>query len=118
MKKIIQLEEIAMMLLGIYAFTFLSYPWWLFVLLFLAPDIGMIGYLINPKIGAGVYNLFHHKGIAVLLFVSGVFFSIEFLQLAGCILFAHASFDRIVGYGLKYQDSFHHTHLGTIGNKK
>jgi hypothetical protein len=30
----------------------------------------------------------------------------------GTLLFTHASFDRILGYGLKYFDSFKHTHLG------
>ena len=28
---------------------------------------------------------------------------------------SHASFDRVFGYGLKYEDAFRHTHLGMIG---
>jgi hypothetical protein len=37
------------------------------------------------------------------------------LQLAGLILFGHSSMDRVLGYGLKYSDSFQHTHLGMLG---
>jgi hypothetical protein len=36
------------------------------------------------------------------------------MQLAGVILFGHSSMDRIFGYGLKYSDSFQHTHLGML----
>ena len=30
-------------------------------------------------------------------------------------LFGHSSFDRVMGYGLKHEDSFQNTHLGGIG---
>jgi hypothetical protein len=30
-------------------------------------------------------------------------------------LLGHSSFDRVLGYGLKYDDDFKHTHLGWIG---
>jgi len=33
------------------------------------------------------------------------------------ILFGHSSMDRIFGYGLKTNQGFKFTHLGTIGNK-
>lgn len=29
---------------------------------------------------------------------------------------AHSTFDRVLGYGLKYPDSFKHTSIGYIGN--
>ena len=74
----------------------------------------MLGYLINTRIGAVAYNLFHHKGIALLLAALGYYFQNEMLLAVGLLLFAHASFDRIWGYGLKYPDSFKHTHLGSL----
>ncbi len=117
MKTTIQLEEIAMLGLGIYLFSLLSYPWWVFLVLFLAPDIGMIGYLLNNKIGALSYNIFHHKGIAILVYIAGIYVSNDILQLSGIILFAHSAFDRILGYGLKYEKGFKFTHLGEIGKK-
>ena len=87
---------------------------WVWVFLFFTPDIGMLGYLINTRIGAVAYNLFHHKGIALLLAALGYYFQNEMLLAVGLLLFAHASFDRIWGYGLKYPDSFKHTHLGSL----
>lgn len=115
MKSLLKLEELAMFILGIYMFSQLSYTWWWFLVLILLPDIGMLGYAVNAKVGAVSYNLFHHKGIAILIYFLGIYFEIELLNLAGIILFAHASLDRIFGYGLKFNDAFKNTHLGEIG---
>ncbi|WP_299434920.1 DUF4260 domain-containing protein [uncultured Aquimarina sp.] len=117
MRTTLQLEELAMLGLGIYLFSLTSFSWWLFLALFLVPDIGMLGYLINNKTGALTYNIFHHKGLAVLLFLAGIYVSNELVQLSGIILFSHASFDRILGYGLKLEKGFKFTHLGEIGKK-
>jgi hypothetical protein len=115
MKNLIKLEEFFLFLLSIYLFNQLDYSWWLYALLFLAPDLGMIGYLINPRVGALTYNLLHHKAIAVALFLIGVGLSVPLMQLAGVIILGHSSADRVLGYGLKYPDAFRHTHLGWIG---
>jgi len=115
MKTIIKWEELGMFLLGIYLFGLLSYPWWLFLALVLAPDIGMLGYLFNDRIGAIIYNIFHHKGLALIIYLMGIYLSLPLCQLVGCILFSHASMDRIFGYGLKYDKGFKFTHLGEIG---
>lgn len=104
-----------MFVLGIYLFSLLAYQWWWFLVLILTPDIGMIGYLFGNKIGALVYNIFHHKGLAILIYLSGVYLSLPLCQLIGVILFAHASMDRIFGYGFKYDTGFKYTHLGEIG---
>lgn len=115
MKMLIKLEEIAMFALGIFAFNQLNFDWWWFLILILTPDIGMLGYLVNSKVGAISYNLFHHKTIAILVYINGTYFQNEFMQLVGVILFSHAALDRAFGYGLKYFDNFKHTHLGIIG---
>jgi len=86
-------------------------------LLLLGPDISMIGYAGGNKMGAFMYNLFHHKGVAVLLFVIGMLFPDRITEIAGIILFGHASMDRMFGYGLKLKEGFKHTHLGLIGKK-
>ena len=117
MRNLIKLEEFFLFVLSIYLFTQLNYAWWWFALLFLAPDLGMLGYMINPRVGALTYNLLHHKGIAVALFLIGAWLSIPPLQLAGTIILGHSSADRVLGYGLKYPDAFQHTHLGWIGRK-
>jgi len=114
MKSLLKVEELAMFLLSIYLFSMLDYAWWVFLLLILTPDIGMLGYLINPRLGAITYNIFHHKGLAIVILVFGWIAISEEMVLAGIILFGHASMDRIFGYGLKFSDNFKHTHLGNL----
>ncbi len=104
-----------MFLGGIFAFSFLSLEWWWFPVLLFLPDVGMLGYLFGNRSGAVLYNLFHHKGIAVIVGIAGVLLNHEILQLIGIILFSHASLDRMLGYGLKYERGFKYTHLGEIG---
>ena len=117
MKTLLRLEELLMFGLGIYLFSLLDYEWWLFLVLILLPDIGMMGYLGGNKMGALTYNLFHHKGLAIAIYLSGIQLSVPLLQLIGIILFSHAALDRILGYGLKYGKGFKYTHLGEIGKK-
>lgn len=115
MKNLLRMEEAFMLGLAIYLNTLLPFAGWVFWALFLLPDIGMIGYLVNARVGAITYNLFHHKGIAIALYLVGVGLTIPELMLAGVVLFGHSSFDRILGYGLKHEDNFKNTHLGWIG---
>lgn len=115
MKLTLKLEELAMLLLGIFVFSLLDFAWWWFLVLFLAPDLGMLGYLFGNKSGAFVYNIFHHKGLAISIWFLGFSLQHQTLQLIGVILFSHASFDRMLGYGLKYESGFKFTHLGEIG---
>lgn len=103
-----------MFILSIYLFSLYDFSWWLYPALLLLPDIGMIGYLFNTQIGAITYNIFHHKGIAIAIYLLGAFTAVTWISLTGIILFGHSSMDRFFGFGLKYPDSFKHTHLGTI----
>ncbi|QLC66495.1 DUF4260 domain-containing protein [Flavobacterium sp. LPB0248] len=115
MKTVLKLEEVALFILGIFLFNRLNYEWWWFLALILTPDLSMIGYAFGNKAGAFAYNLFHHKGIALLIYALGCYLSIESIQLAGIILFSHSAMDRIFRYGLKYEKGFKYTHLGEIG---
>lgn len=114
MKFTLRTEELLMFILSIYLFSLYDFSWWLYPALLLLPDIGMIGYLFNTQTGAITYNLFHHKGIAIVIFLIGAFTAVSWIILSGIILFGHSSMDRFFGFGLKYPDSFKHTHLGTI----
>lgn len=115
MRLLLRGEEVMMFLLGTYLFSLLDYSWWWFLGLILAPDIGILGYLMGNRIGAIGYNLFHHKGLALIIYLIGIYLSVSLCQLIGVILFSHASLDRIFGYGLKYDKGFKFTHLGEIG---
>lgn len=114
MKNTLRVEEALMFLGSIYVFSLTDFAWWWFLALILTPDIGMLGYLINTRVGAFTYNIFHHRGISTVLLVFGWYLSNDILWLVGIIHFGHASMDRAFGYGLKYPDSFKHTHLGQL----
>jgi hypothetical protein len=115
MKNLLRLEEFFLFGLALFLFTQLDYGWVWYALLFLAPDLSIAGYLANPRLGAWTYNLIHHKGLAVALYILGFVFSVQWLMLTGTILLGHSSLDRVFGYGLKYPDAFQNTHLGRIG---
>jgi len=118
MKNIIRLEELTMLGLSIYALTWYQADWWWYLLLVIGPDISMIGYLGGNKAGAAVYNLIHHRGVAVFIIVAGFILSIDWLVMTGIVLFGHSSMDRFFGYGLKTEQGFKYTHLGIIGRAK
>lgn len=115
MKNLLKLEEAFMFALSIFLFTKLDFAWWWYPVLLFTPDLSMIGYIISPQVGAMTYNFIHHKAVGISIFALGTVLANPPLQLAGLILFGHSSMDRILGYGLKYPDSFQNTHLGIIG---
>ncbi|WP_234733067.1 DUF4260 domain-containing protein [Tellurirhabdus bombi] len=115
MKNLLKIEELAQFTLSIAIFTQLPYAWWWFPALILVPDLSMLGYLVSTRLGAYLYNLIHHKATGIIVGSLGFFLQDPAWMLAGCILFAHSSMDRLFGYGLKYTDSFKHTHLDIIG---
>ena len=114
MKNILKLEEAAMFTLSIYALSLFHVSWWVYVLLLIAPDISALGYTAGNKVGAVCYNLFHHKGVAIAIFLTGFVLKDEWLQVTGIVLFGHSSMDRMLGYGLKLNEGFKYTHLGVI----
>lgn len=117
MKQLIKLEEAAMFLLSIYLLSLLHYAWWWWLVWILAPDLSALAYLGGNRVGAIGYNLAHHKGVAIVIYLTGVYLQSQPLQFAGLILFGHSSMDRGMGYGLKYFSGFQDTHLGKIGRR-
>jgi hypothetical protein len=89
--------------------------WWIFAVLFLAPDLSFIAYLADPKTGAIVYNAAHSYLAPVTLMTLGFAFPEPLTLSIAMIWLAHIGFDRALGYGLKYSAGFGFTHLGRIG---
>ena len=71
MKNLLKLEELSLLGLSLFLFSGLDYGWGWYALLFLTPDLSMVGYLANPRLGSWTYNLIHHKGLAVALYILG-----------------------------------------------
>jgi hypothetical protein len=92
--------------------------WWLYPALLLVPDIFMLGYLRNTKLGAITYNLGHSYPAAALVTLLGFVAASPLTVALGAIWFGHIGWDRMFGYGLKYATSFKHTHLGDLEKPK
>jgi hypothetical protein len=101
--------------LGVAAFAATGESWWLFAALFLAPDLSMLGYLVNPRIGAALYNSVHSTIGPCGLAIGGLALGHPFALALASIWIAHIGFDRALAYGLKSLRGFKHTHLGEIG---
>jgi hypothetical protein len=117
MKKLLQSEEILLFAACLYLYPLLGFSWWWFVACILLPDVGMLGYLLNPKAGAYSYNVLHHRGVAAVIGVIGYAIGFASLLFIGYIFFSHATMDRMFGYGLKYEEGFKFTHLGNLENR-
>jgi hypothetical protein len=89
--------------------------WWVYAVLFLAPDLSFAAYLGGPKVGAILYNAAHSYLGPVALMTIGLAMAAPLTLSLAMIWLAHIGIDRALGYGLKYQAGFAFTHLGKIG---
>src|SRR6516165_7405376 len=90
------------------------FPWWLFLALFLAPDLFLLGYLANARIGAAFYNLAHTLVWPIALLLVSLALPAPELAPYGLIWLSHLGFDRMLGFGLKYPTNFRDTHLERV----
>jgi len=110
---ILRAEGLALLAAATVAYAQTGSGWALFAILFLAPDVFMLGYLHGTRLGSWSYNLGHSTILPFTLIAIGLAFSVPLTMAVGLIWMAHIGFDRAMGYGLKYPDDFKHTHLGT-----
>lgn len=112
MSKIMRLEGFIVFLLAIGFYYVNEFSWIVFIIFLLAPDVGMVGYVVNNKMGAYIYNIFHTYTIPLILVGVSILMKVDILLLVGLIWSAHIGMDRSLGYGLKYSTGFKDTHLG------
>jgi hypothetical protein len=109
-----RLESLAILIALLAVYSEFNFSWMLFVLFILFPDVFMVGYLKNPRIGAIIYNIGHSYFSPIALwFLSHHFESSTWIALA--IIWAiHIAGDRMLGFGLKLPTGFKETHLGIL----
>ena len=110
-KLLLQIEGALIFLATILFYRHLHASWLLFAVLFLAPDLFMLGYLVGVRIGAACYNFVHtYLTPAALIAICFLTAKPILLPLA-TIWICHIGFDRMLGFGLKYSTRFNDTHL-------
>jgi hypothetical protein len=111
---LLHLEGVAVLVAAIVIYANQQFNWWVFALFLLTPDLPMLLYLINPRLGSVVYNLVHTIIFPVTLAIFSVFNGNDLgLQIA-LIWAAHIGMDRAFGYGFKYPGDFKQTHFSRI----
>lgn len=112
---LLRVEGLALFCAATALYGVLGASWWLFALLFLAPDLSFLGYLAGARLGAVIYNAVHATIGPLLLALAGIVLSWPSAEAIALIWLAHIGIDRALGYGLKYGTGFGFTHLGAIG---
>jgi hypothetical protein len=112
---LLRVEETALLFGAVALYWQMHFSWVLFAVLFLAPDLFMVGYLANPRVGAAVYNLGHVVAVPLVVFALGWWLGRRGWMAVGIIWFSHIALDRLLGFGLKYPGAFKDTHLQHVG---
>lgn len=113
--QLLRLEGLAVATVSALLYAHTGASWWLFAILWLTPDLSMLGYLAGPCRGSRVYNAFHTYTVPVTLGVCGLLLNAPALVAVALIWANHIGVDRLLGYGLKFSDGFGWTHLGIKG---
>jgi hypothetical protein len=114
---LLRLEGLAAAVFAAVLYARTGASWWLFAALWLAPDLSMLGYLVNSNIGARVYNAIHSYVTPATLAVCGMLLDSAGVMPIALIWINHIGVDRLLGYGLKYPAGFGWTHLGRMGKR-
>jgi len=110
-RMLLRLEGAVVLAAAAFAYAWVGGGWAMFAVLFLVPDVFMLGYLRNPRIGAAVYNAGHTYLAPTVLAAYGLLQAQPLALEIALIWIAHIGFDRLLGFGLKYQTAFGHSHL-------
>lgn len=108
---LLRLEGFAIGLAAIFAYAMFDQSWTLFAILFLAPDVAMLGYAFGARVGAIAYNAMHSYVGPVAIGVISWFADWPEVNALVTIWIAHIGLDRAIGYGLKNSSGFKSTHL-------
>jgi uncharacterized protein DUF4260 len=115
---LLRLEGFVVLTVSFAAYHELTGNWLLFFLLFLSPDLFMLGYLANVRAGASLYNLVHTYAGPLILGAAAVFEHWHTTLLFTLIWTAHIGVDRALGYGLKYPTFFKDTHMQRVASSQ
>jgi len=114
-RMLLRIEGACLFAIALVLYSRLGETWWLFAILFLAPDLSFLAYLAGARAGAIVQSVVHTIAGPILLALTGLFVPYEPAMAVALIWLAHCGIDRALGYGLKYEAGFGFTHLGRIG---
>lgn len=110
----IRLEGVVGFLVCLAVYFYFGFSILAFLLFLFVPDVFMLGYFINNKVGAFVYNVGHVFIFPLISFLVAAATGSRLFLMIGLIWSAHIFVDRFAGYGLKYEEGFKFTHLNKL----
>ncbi|MGC2464154.1 MAG: DUF4260 domain-containing protein [Candidatus Acidiferrum sp.] len=110
-RPLLHLEGAAILIASLLVYRVSEGSWLLFAALFLVPDLSMLGYLVNIRVGAISYNAVHTYLGPLALSTYAVASNRLPIFSISLIWVAHIALDRTLGFGLKYPTRFKDTHL-------
>lgn len=111
-RSLLRLEGLAVLAGAVSLYAGREASWLLFALLFLVPDVSMLGYLKDPEVGAAAYNAFHTYLGPVVLGAVAWWLGHDLAVQVSLVWIGHIGIDRLLGFGLKLPTGFADTHLG------
>ena len=111
---LLRAEGLAVVVAALTVYFYADYTWWLVVVLALAPDLSLIGFALNQRVGTAAYNAVHTYAVPLLLGAVGVVAEADLAVQVALIWIMHIGVDRAIGYGLKYPTGFKDTHLQRV----
>jgi hypothetical protein len=111
----LRLEGLAVVAVSAALYAHTGASWWLFAALWLVPDLSMLGYLANSRLGAVCYNAVHTYLAPLMLAAIAILLHKNTLLPYAFLWCNHIGVDRSLGYGLKYPAGFGFTHLSRLG---
>jgi hypothetical protein len=113
-RRLLRAEGAAVAVAAVAVYFYAEYPWWLLLVLALAPDVSFVGFAVNERVGTAAYNAAHTYVGPVLLGALGLLVEAELAVQIALVWIAHIGLDRAIGYGLKYPTAFKDTHLQRV----
>jgi Domain of unknown function (DUF4260) len=116
-RAVLRIEAACVLTIAVWAYALHGAGWAAFAWCFLIPDLSFLGYLVGRRVGATCYNI-AHSVVGPIALLAVALLTEQSVAMSACLIwFAHVGFDRMLGYGLKYESGFHDTHLGRIGRR-
>lgn len=113
-RRLLHIEGACIFALTLWFYQSGGYKWWIFAVLFLTPDLAMLGYLKDVKLGTICYNAVHTLSVPVVVLLIGLVGVAPRCIPYALIWISHIALDRMLGFGLKYPTAFKDTHFQRV----
>ncbi len=111
-------EALCLVFATLVAYSMLLHSsWLLFLLLFLVPDVSLLGYALSQPLrlpaafAPALYNVAHTYSLPLVLLLGAWHLHWPRTEQIAVIWISHIAIDRALGFGLKYPGSFRRTHM-------